>query len=131
MRSGWLDFRPTWRPAASRLFTFSRSRQATEDGGPGSKVGGLEVGGWRSGVKSPQPLTSNLRSLVDDYHFTCAPNPIMRGCMTELANPTDELSTLLVTVLMIASELFTLNISSVGSTVNRLTLNDFWTLRSS
>src|SRR4029079_6263637 len=64
-------------------------------------------------------------------HFTCAPSPIIRGCMTLFANPTDELSTLFETVLMIASELFTLNTSKVGSTVNRFTLNDFETLKSS
>ena len=55
----------------------------------------------------------------------------MRGCITEFANPYDELRTLFVTVLMMASELFTLNISNVGSTVNRFTLNDFCTLISS
>jgi hypothetical protein len=73
-----------------------------------------------------QPLTSNLQPLTPaPYHFTWRPNPVMRGCMTLLAKPTDELSTLFETVLMIASELFTLNISNVGSRVNRWTLNDF------
>src|SRR5436190_21433013 len=55
----------------------------------------------------------------------------MRGCMTELAKPADALRTLFVTVLMIASELLTLNISKVGNTVNRFILNDFDTFKSS
>lgn len=59
------------------------------------------------------------------YHFTCAPTPIMRGCMTELANRYALFSTLLLTTLTRASEFRVLKISNCGAIVTRLTLKVF------